>query len=160
MKNSLFLFLSLLSLGCTNHKETTQEESPAPLKYISFLQSDTLKEHHYIAIFDDKTERKIKLSQSELKIVQEYLIKAVNDYNEKQEKKYRLDLKNYFRQYSVSTDSNGEKIVNVFCFCEHSDDDSWRNERLAVSDGGDCFFNVKINITKPHHDQLKTHGIA
>lgn len=159
MKNYLFLFLSLLSLGCTNHKETKTEDEIVSVKDLSFVKSDTLKERNYIAVFDDNTNNKAELSPSELKIVNKYLIKAVKEYNEKQEQKYKLDLKNYFRQYFVSTDSNGEKIVKVFCFCEHYDG-IWRTERLTVRDGGNCYFNVNINITKPHHAELRTHGIA
>ncbi|MBP2619223.1 hypothetical protein [Chryseobacterium jejuense] len=159
MKHSLFFFLSVLSIGCTNHKETKTEEQNNPIEYISFIESDTLKERNYIAVFDDNTNNKAELSPSELKIVNEYLIKAVNEYNEKEKKEYRLDLRNYFRQYSVLTDLKGEKIVKVFCFCRYTDD-TWRNEKLYVHDGGDCYLNVNINITKPYHDKLRTHGIA
>lgn len=159
MKNSLLFLLSLLSIGCTNNKETKTEEEISLVEVARFEDSDTLKEHNYIAVFDDKTEGTTELSQLELKIVNEYLIEAVKEYYEKQEQKYKLDLKNYFRQYFVSTNSNGDKIVKVFCFCQHNGD-IWRAERLEVHDGGDCYFNVMINITKAHHDQLKPHGMA
>ncbi|MCQ9639664.1 hypothetical protein MP478_09685 [Chryseobacterium sp. WG14] len=154
MKHFLTIIPFILSISCKNNKEPI-------IEYIPSIALDTLKEQNYIAIFDDATEKKADLTQSELKIIDKNVIKAVNEYNDKIEnKKYRLNLRNYFRQYYVSTDSNGEKIVRVFCFCEHMDNNDWRTEKLIVHDGGKCYFNVVINITKQYHHDLKTHGIA
>lgn len=56
-------------------------------------------------------------------------------------------LKFYKRQLLFYTDEKGDKIVWVNCFC-NCFDESWKKDILLVKDGGDCYFNFKINLTK------------
>lgn len=162
MKRLLFFLPLILLVNCSKNKEAKNTDDEPRAEFLQTIQSDTLKESNYIAVFDDKTGKKTNLSDSELKIVNKNLIKAVNEYNHQinhQDKSYKLNLRNYFRQYFVSINSNGEKIVKIFCFCEYSDD-IWRTGKIDVHDGGKCYFNVIINIKKQNHTTLITHGLA
>lgn len=179
MKNQ-FTFIALGTIlifnSCSKNKEKSSEANT--FQYIQDKKADTLQEKNYIAIFDGTTNKPSTLSQQELKIVNKNLIKAVDEYNallkaklEKSNKKdpsstlnyeeEKLNLRNYYRQYFVSTDKSGDKTVFIFCFCSYMDiDDSWRKEKMQVFDGGSCYFNIEINITKSSYSKLQTHGLA
>ncbi len=68
----------------------------------------------------------------------------------------------YFKQFVGITDSNGDKIIWVNCFCkaEENSFNDWKNKIVFVNDGGNCFFNVKINITKNTYFDLMVNGQA
>lgn len=68
----------------------------------------------------------------------------------------------YDRQFIGAIDPNGDKIIWINCFCkgEESSFKDWKNKIVFVNDGGDCFFNVKINITKNTYYDLMVNGVA
>lgn len=70
----------------------------------------------------------------------------------------KIDLKNYYRQYFVVNNENGDRIVRVLCFCNYVDDD-WRSYRLNAFDGGDCYLRAEINLTTKIN-YFRTHGTA
>jgi hypothetical protein len=55
----------------------------------------------------------------------------------------------YKRQYIPYINKDGEKEVWINCFCSSfKDDKNWREKLVLVKDGGDCYFNLKINLDK------------
>jgi hypothetical protein len=51
------------------------------------------------------------------------------------------------------TNKKGEKEVWVNCFCDTWNSNRWKTEILFVEDGGNCYFNFRINLaTKKYHD--------
>lgn len=159
--------------NCSKKENLAEEIS---LQYIEQKKADTLKEKNYIAIFDSQSKKKSTLSELELKLVSKNLIKAVDEYNvslkiklEKWNKKStyytwnyekeKLNLRNYYRQYFISTNKNGDKIISIFCFCSYTDD-SWRHQKIQVFDGGTCYLNIEINLTKNSYSIVQTHGLA
>ncbi len=54
----------------------------------------------------------------------------------------------------------GEKEVWVNCFCSVQYMDYWKKQVVFVKDGGNCFFNVKINITKKSFSDFEVNGEA
>ncbi|AEV98146.1 hypothetical protein A4D02_33690 [Niastella koreensis] len=72
-----------------------------------------------------------------------------------------IDLKNgkYKRQYVAVTNDKGEKIVWVNCFC-HVDGFDWKKSIVMVSDGGSCYFNVEINLTRGEYNGFWVNGYA
>lgn len=181
MRNHFFNFSILLItssiFSCNKiEKQVNDESELVPSKYIEQNQSDTLKEPNYIAIFDQDSKKKTQLSINELRIINHNIIKGVNDYNDKLKirlekwnkesktstldfEKEKLNLRYFYRQYFVSTNESGDKIVNVFCFCVYYDDD-WRKNQVYVMDGGNCYLNITINITKNKIEYFGTHGEA
>ena len=61
---------------------------------------------------------------------------------------YVIDLKRYYRQYIVVYNKKGEKEVWVNCFCNIQPLNNWREKAVVVMGGGNCFFNVRINLTR------------
>ena len=80
-------------------------------------------------------------------------------------------LSNYFRQYVGFRNSSNERVIWVNALCEilkrtiEKDGqyllEPWNinEEIISVDDGGDCYWNVFINIDKQEHYKLSINGI-
>jgi hypothetical protein len=76
---------------------------------------------------------------------------------------YTIDLPTYKRQYVPFVSATGEKEVWVNCFCTDGASwkhDYWREDVVFVMDGGNCYFNVMINLTKGLCYDLMVNGHA
>ena len=54
----------------------------------------------------------------------------------------------YFRQYVAAINSAGEKLVWINFFCENYYDASHETFIMEASDGGNCFFQLKVNLNQ------------
>ena len=61
-----------------------------------------------------------------------------------------FDLKEYRKQYMAVINDKGEKEVWINCFCKGIEKAiefrDWKKIAVRVYDGGDCFFNLKLNL--------------
>jgi len=73
---------------------------------------------------------------------------------------YVIDLKRYYRQYIVVYNKKGEKEVWVNCFCSIQSLHNWREKAVIVMGGGNCFFNVRINLTRKSFSDFMVNGLA
>lgn len=66
----------------------------------------------------------------------------------------------YCKQFVGAINFKGEKTIWVNCFCEKFKDDfkNWKTEIIGVDDGGNCFFNIKINVDKNEYYDLNING--
>lgn len=110
--------------------------------------------------------QRTNLSQSELLQAEKILIKAIEKYNSKEEKRlielrklypyqkfnkkyFIIDLKNYNRQYIPAINEKGEKEIWINFFCDSTKEHPyWKKEVVFVLDGGNCYFNIVINLSK------------
>jgi hypothetical protein len=134
------------------------------------LQFDTSKTA--IISFDKKgnypfnnSYKSTTLTQNDIYNVDSLLIACTTDYSnslDKDNKEWIIDLKNnnYRRQLIVVTNKKGEKEVWVNCFCDTWRSDRWKTEIIIVDDGGNCYFNFKINLTTKKFYALVVNGIA
>ena len=98
-----------------------------------------------------------------LEIINKLKIKIEKWNNEDRNTKWniedkKINLRYYFRQYIITKNKNGDKIVRVFCFCAYFG--NWKNEIMTVHDGGDCYLNAKINLSKNRTEYFGTNGLA
>jgi len=161
-----FVFTTILflpvSLSC-NQKTSHAVINKKPLQYdtsaIAMFENDTGK--LYLL---PQGSGLASLTQNDLGIADSLFNTAVNDYNNKQRpllkgwyKKFQLqdstrvliNPKKYRRQYFAYTDSNGQKIIYINCFCnDHNfrDHPNWKKYEVIVDDGGNCYFELKVNI--------------
>lgn len=109
--------------------------------------------------------KKANLTSSEISDIDLLLKKCVEDYNSslKDDKKayFGIDLikEKYKRQYVPVVNERGEKEIWVNCFCRDFDG-RWRKDIIHVDDGGNCFFNFKINLTKKKCYEFFVNGLA
>jgi hypothetical protein len=54
----------------------------------------------------------------------------------------------YYRQYVAAENSNGEKLVWINFFCESLYATDYVVNIMSAADGGNCIFQVKVNLTK------------
>jgi hypothetical protein len=92
------------------------------------------------------------------KIQFDTISKAHPDYNLKIDN-FVIDLTRYKRQYFPVINSAGQKEVWVNCFCNDFDK-NWRTEMLIVDDGGNCYFNLTINLTTKTFSSFMVNGNA
>ena len=86
-------------------------------------------------------------------------IERNNVENEEYFERNCIDLSKYKRQYVATINSKGEKEIWVNLFCD-TFNSNWKNEILVVFDGGNCFFNVKLNLKKKKYFELRINGVA
>ncbi len=95
-----------------------------------------------------------RLEHQELVAV-EYLLRK---YIREDEFYNYLELDRYHRQYVGFSDSSGTRWAWVNFFCEDAHEPWWRLCLVRVSDGGDCYFNIKINLTRGEVAYLMVNG--
>lgn len=116
------------------------------------------------------------LTNDDLIQIEKLLRECVDNYNPEQEKQFNeikskypgykfykkhfiIDLERYRRQYIAVTNKEGEKEVWINCFCD-KEIDYWKTDIVFVFDGGNCFFNLKVNLTKGEYYELLVNGEA
>ena len=111
------------------------------------------------------------LTLEEIKITETILSTFVSAFNDSAEKEYRvfkkknprtkirryafvIDFKKkYIEQFIPVINKFGEKEVWTYCFCNrlYSKEDlkviNWENLIIVGSDGGSCFFRLKVNLS-------------
>ena len=167
MTFTFFATTTLVACGQVSNKNPTDKNR---LDQTSNLNFDTSR----TAIIEfnkksrwpfDSTFNAAVLTQGELKSVDSLLLVCVTDYNnslDKDHKQWSIDLKkrNYRKQLIVVTNKNGQKEVWVNCFCYNWGSDKWKTEILGVDDGGNCYFNFKINLVTKKYYELGVNGVA
>lgn len=107
------------------------------------------------------------LTAQEIQIVEVLFFNAIDDYNRKRSKYldsvYKDPIKSakmktgflipiskefYTKQLFPAIDKRGEKIVYINCFVGKLSEIFWKNHLIQVSDGGNGYFNLIINITQ------------
>lgn len=114
----------------------------------------------------DSSHKAATLTPMEFKTIESLLITCVNKYNYSLYKKDRqwmsidLEKTNYGRQIIAVINQKGEKEVWVNCFCTTPGDERWKSDILFVADGGNCYFNFKINLRTKRYYNLIVNGEA
>ena len=127
----------------------------------------------YVVLHYESDNERLQLSKNEVLKLEQLMAECISKYNVEQEEyfkklrvknpqiklsNYVIDLKRYKRQFVVSSAKNGEKIVWVNCFCYVYGD--WKKQIQIVDDGGNCFFNLNVNLSKSYYYDLMVNGRA
>jgi hypothetical protein len=164
--------LSVLSLclfsscGDTKKTETPVPETVAPVAIadtvdFAVLPSDSTT--HLISGFP-KDLKATELTSTDLRLIDSLVGALVADYNSKPVFKKNtsadtsaganpaMDLKEYKKQYLAVINARGEKEVWANYFCKAIEKRiefvDWKKIPVKVIDGGNCFFNVKLNLAR------------
>lgn len=98
------------------------------------------------------------VSIAEINDIEAFVKQQVAIYNKKSTG-FIAKPEKYFKQFIAVIDANGEKVVWVNCMCEVMGD-SWKKTTYIVFDGGSCYFQLKINLTKRVAYDFYTNGLA
>jgi len=124
-----------------------------------------------------KDVKQADLSKAELEEIEHILSLAIRDNNAQQqillnshnkeypnqiwnETGFEIKLDGYLRQYIPITNELGEKEVWINFFCDDWNSDVWKSGIIIVLDGGNCYFNLKVNLTKKTYYELSINGYA
>lgn len=153
---SFILIICLTSCGQTNPETKNQEQShnifTVDTSVVAILPFDTTQDW----IFKDS--KPTDLTNGDLLKIDTMLNICINDYK-LDKKNFTIDLTRYKRQYVAVLNSKGEKEVWVNCFCRAENQD-WKKNLIFVEDGGNCYFNLKINLTTGQYYELMVNGDA
>jgi hypothetical protein len=172
--STFILTICLISCGQTNTTTKNQD------KFNNTIQIDTSvftvlpldTNLHWVF----KIGKPTNLTTDDFLKIETILKKCIGEYNTEQEKQFQerndkhpeyklekrnfiIDLSRYKRQYMATINSKGEKEVWINCFCGQWDKNS-RTNPVIVLDGGNCFFNLKINLTTGDYYELMVNGDA
>ena len=113
------------------------------------------------------------LSETELKIVMELTESSISKYNQevsesftkngegKYVKSHKIKkLKNYRVQYIPYINESGEKEVWINGFCSDFGAENWKNEVVFVFDGGNCYFEIRLNLKEKSCIEIGINGYA
>jgi hypothetical protein len=116
-----------------------------------------------IAILKSKDKKNVTLTAKDFVLIEDILQKCIGAHNSKRDSaSYQfLHLNEYRRQYIAYSD-NHQKMVWVNCFCNEDAKmfPYWKKKMVFVYDGGSCFFNLLINLSKQECQDLWINGIA
>jgi hypothetical protein len=160
-------FLTIFLIGCKN------KNTPKNLKQANKIEIDTSV---FIILPLDTTlislsGKPVDLTTRDILKVEMLLMKCVEDYNTQQEKNdtypentrdkkdFIIDLARYKRQYMAAINGKGEKVIWINCFCDQWDKHS-RTSPYIVMDGGNCYFNLKVNLTMGKYYEMMVNGEA
>ncbi len=180
------LFLSSCSQESNPAHVEKQEE---PIHYIDVIDTSRITIIPLSNVsWLKEADRQANLSILELHQIDSLLILAAEDYNANVKKEHEelmafyrddaefmgtefierpfpednliRDLSSYRRQYVPYYNNEGEKIVTVYCHCLSFSLGKWQYEVLQINDGGNCHFDVVINLTKKTYERVWVNGYA
>jgi hypothetical protein len=151
----LFFWSGLLGhflSSCTHNSDKTVK--PLPTKeYTDTSRFALIKSDEKLPWAFEPGSKPATLSEDETKQLEGILKECVQNYNKGLPSNLRgglsIDFSNhrYYRQYVAVVNDRSEKEIWVNGFCD-SLDKQWRMEIVHVKDGGNCYFNMKINLTQ------------
>lgn len=133
------LFILLISFGC-NKINTIENDHIGNNKY-SILKYNP-KDHYYI--FKDVVPA--KLSKKEIIEIEKIIFPKTSETITKHNRELNSN-DNYCRQYLAVINSKNEKIIWIQFYCGEVSNKNLKSEVLRVSDGGDCLFKIKVNLS-------------
>ncbi len=170
-----FVLCSILC-SCDTRIEDKKVERDSEVIEIKIYRIDTSRvavlEFERWMHYDTSLSAAGPLSGEDVKNIEDILKACISTYNEelkiKDESKewyddYKIhDLDKYYRQYIPLINDKGELIiwVNGFCDLFGSDGDGWKTNLVEVMDGGNCYFNMMINLNTGHCYDISVNGYA
>ena len=140
------MFSALLVWECCKAKPTIDTARYTVIKYGSFRTYEGAKATN--------------LTEKEINNVEILLIKAIQKYNcDSKHLAKIMPLDKYKLQLVPRINKKGEKEVWVNAFCETRRND-WKKALVLVEDGGNCYFDLDINITTKQYYGLEIGAYA
>ncbi|MCQ6960843.1 hypothetical protein [Mucilaginibacter aquariorum] len=105
----------------------------------------------------NKTSCQYDLSNDDVLRIEKLISKRVTAYNKTANSTIKQPEK-YYKQFVAIINTKREKEVWVNCCC--SVQNTWKTKIQFVEDGGTCYFQIKINLTKNRINSFMTNGLA
>lgn len=107
-----------------------------------------------------KNAKPLELDDEEYASIHNLIIKAVEKHNSDEPDKRKVwDLSKYNFQYIPVYTEDRQKQVWVNAFCNAFEKD-WKKDLIRVKDGGNCYFNLKINLSNSTFYDFSVNGMG
>lgn len=176
MKVLLAILIIISTISCDQQKEQTEEydtEEATIMIDTAAIAIIPLDSTNYWLF---KNASPSELNHSDLIQIEQILTNCIDEYNPGQKQEFEelstkypdqnfrisdfiIELKEYKRQYVPVINENGEKEIWVNCFCGAMNMD-WKKAMVLVNDGGNCYFQMRINLTKGSYFDFMVNGYA
>jgi c-di-AMP phosphodiesterase-like protein len=178
----IIFFLTILSCTRTSDSNLTNSDNVDTLSTVDNAALDSLDfnivkyDTSYYYIFP-KTFVSTDLSDKEIVACENLLRLFIENYNVEAKKRfdemtkqypnvkfnvrdYTIELEDYGRQYMSVVSDKGEKMVYVNCFCDPKEFEYRDKELVQVHDGGNCFFNFRVDLKNKTIFDFMENGVA
>jgi hypothetical protein len=177
----LLLFILLISLtACNGQPKQASHTAEKQTEIFRFQLPDSKyiilnykSDWHWIF----KDAKPTTLSENELFEIEKIIDQAVKENNERQLKRlethnkeypdnkwtetgFELETKGFKRQYVPVINSDGQKVIWINFFCDDWGSENWKSDIMFVLDGGNCYFNLKVNLETKTYSDLSINGYA
>ena len=141
-----FLLLLIFTISCKSSKNQFINSGNIGLSKFYVLKIDNNKKY---PIFENT--KPSGLSFSEIMELEKLIKPKIEETSAEHQ---------YDRQYYAALNEHGEKLVYIFLFCDESVSDFYNltKERTNISDGGNCYFKLKINFSNKQIISYSVHG--
>jgi len=123
-----------------------------PLKQSDFLECEKLVKD-YINQYNIKGAKRLDSLKRYLRDVKHKNVQLFED-------QFFINLKKYGRQYIAVKNKENHIIVYLNCFCNPSEFNYRKKDWVFVEDGGNCFFQIKIDLTDKKIIEYSENGVA
>jgi len=159
--------------GTNQAAETKTKISHFQIPDSTYVILDFKSDWHWIF----KDAKPTTLSENEISEIEKIIEQAVKENNEQQRERlekhnkenpdnqwtetgFELKTKGFKRQYIPVINSEGEKEIWINFFCDDWGSENWKSEIMIVHDGGNCYFNLKVNLETKTYSELSINGYA
>lgn len=102
----------------------------------------------------------VQLADADFVEIDNILIRAVEDHNKRKEYGSIYNPDKYYKQVLAVINGKGEKEVYLNCVCAIHYPATWKKNLVNVMDGGNCYFQVRINLITKKVISFSVNGIA
>jgi len=175
---TLFILLTIFSCGQTGNRIKENKETIETKFDSIFVDTASIAIIPFDATYSWLFEKAqpTDLNMEELKLIEKIVMDCVSKYNPEQKKQFEeisnkhpnenfrlndfvIELNRYKRQYIPVINDKGEKEIWINCFCDTWNTD-WKKEIIEVMDGGNCYFQMRINLTEKKYFDFMVNGVA
>ncbi|SDG95626.1 hypothetical protein [Winogradskyella thalassocola] len=143
MKKILGTLFGLILFSCSSAVEVNYEV----LTFELAKEQMNLAEYSNRKIFENKQET--SLSSFELIVLNELLDSSINTYNKNHPDFKNIDIKGYNFFYIPTKNDKNEKWIFIYGLCSYEPElNRTLSQFFLVDDGGSCYIQTVINLTK------------
>ncbi len=161
MKNIILISLAFL-VSCKSRETKISSSEKVHLLYIDTSKYALFNfSYKNDSAFFDNTHKAATLTADDIDQIEKLIKIKVDSSNRHSNSIYFINNSaRYFKQFITTINSKGEKEVWVNCFCDLVFAHDWKNQIVSVMDGGSCFFQFKVNLTKGIIYDFAINGVA
>lgn len=156
------IIIALFLFGCnqTNSNKEVVANADSSASFIPdsnyvIIEYDSQK-HQYIIENGQPTD----LSIDELVEIEVIIDSAIKKHNSTIDSSFQVSTSDYKRQYLPNINEDGDKVIWINFNCGSWWDEFEKDEIIEVMDGGNCHFELTINLTKGSYYNFFVNGYA